>query len=104
MDRQGEIEDLHGNGGLFAFAAALLGADGVQSEMSRGVVKPAAHNLGRAERFGLLSEGGEHALGHILGQVGIAHQTPRGGIDHRQMAVDELPERVLRAALDVFTQ
>jgi hypothetical protein len=99
-----EIQSLHGEGGLLALAPPLLRANGVQREMPRGVVEPAAEDLRRANGRSLLRQRGENILGDFFREMRIEHHASRSAKDHRQMPLDELAESVVRAALDESTK
>ena len=77
---------VHGDGFLFAGAAALNGADGLGGNILCGAMQPAGQYPAICESSGILRERNKHALGDILGEVRIANHPQRGGINEIHVA------------------
>jgi hypothetical protein len=68
-------------------------------------MEPAGERRPAAERGGLAGERGEHLLGDILGELGVAADAPEcDGVDEAEMPVDELGEGAFRASGDVLME
>lgn len=99
------VERVHGNGGLLASLTATLGADGLRRGEAGVPIEPAAERGDVGRRASLAGQIGEDGLGDILDQVRVAaHQPQRGGIDQVDVALHQLTEGLLGAALGILAQ
>lgn len=57
-----------------------------------------------AHRFGLFRQFDENGLGDILGQVRLADQAERCGVNHIDVPLDQFSKCLLGALLHVLTQ
>ncbi len=86
---------IHGGGLSFVGeAAAGAFAEVVADETGDGV-KPGGEVGGMRKGGGFFGEDDEDGLGGIFGGVGIGELAAGGGVDEREVAVDELAEGVL---------
>ena len=95
---------VHGGGLLFAGATAHIGADGVGREVLRRAMQPAGQDGTVRELPGILRQGHERALRHVLGQVRVANHAQRGGIDEVNVPAHQFGKRRFGAALGVIAQ
>ena len=101
--RFGGIE-LHRSGLLFASAAADFGADNLGREVLRGAMKPTGEDWTFNKLAGLARQRDEDGLCDILGVMAVHDHADRHRIDEINVAADDLGERRLCIAFDVFSQ
>jgi hypothetical protein len=95
---------VHDGGLLFAGAAAFDAAHGLRRDVLGGPVQPAGNHGTMAELTGAFRKREEYALGHVLGQMRIAHHSQRRRIDKINMAAHQFGKGRFRAVFRVGSQ
>ena len=67
-------------------------------------MQPAGHYPAICELSGILRERNKHALGDILGEMGIANHAQRGGINEIHVAAHQFGKGRFRAFFGVSAQ
>jgi hypothetical protein len=90
---------------LFAGLPAALVADGVGCGIMRAGIKPAGQNGSPGELWRFKGEVGEHALGDILREMGVAVDLAQGsGVNEVKMSLHQFGERLFFIGLGVVAE
>ena len=87
---------------LFTFCAAILDLQGIGGGKTGRAMQPTGNDCVRPQRTRLARENDEHGLGHLFGQMRVAHLPHGRRIDQVDMAGHERCKRLFGLAGDII--